>query len=109
MLMPETTPLTEQPTKTMKWACGLAFFGVLLKKGMVIPQHSHSHSHATHIGSGRTRMWANGIDMGVFSQGDALPLEAETEHVFMAEEDNTLITCVWREELVERFEIDVEG
>ena len=107
--IPATTPLIEQPPKTMRFKCGLAFFGVLLSKGMVIPQHKHTHSHATYIGSGSARYWANGVYMGIVGQAEALELPAETEHVFQALEDGTLITCVWPDSLAEHFEIDVRG
>ncbi len=109
MMPPETTPLVEQPPKTMHFKCGLAFFGVLLSKGMVIPQHQHSRSHATYIGSGSARYWADGIYKGIAAQGDALELPAETGHIFQALEDGTLITCVWPEEFADHFDVGIEG
>ena len=109
MKIPQTTPILEQPPKTMRFKCGLAFFSVLLAKGMVIPQHKHAHPHATYIGAGSARYWADGIYKGVVMQAEALELPADTEHVFEALEDGTLITCVWPEALADHLEIDIEA
>lgn len=109
MNIPVTTVIEDQPPKTMRFKCGLAFFGVLLSKGMVIPQHKHEWPHATYIGAGSARHWADGVYQGIVSQSDALELAADTEHVFEALEDGTLITCVWPEALADHFEVSIEA
>lgn len=74
--------------------CGLYFRSILINAGTIIPQHVHDHDHATYIGSGAVRMWADGDDLGVFQAGRAVPVKAGVQHVFQALEDETRLTCV---------------
>lgn len=87
--------LTEQPVERIEEACGLYFRSVLLEKaGTVIPQHRHDHDHATFVGAGRARGWANGAWIGDKGAGEAFEVKAGCAHVFQALEPNTRLTCV---------------
>lgn len=89
-----TTKLSEQPVERIEIVAGLYFRSVLLENGTVIPQHVHDHDHATFVGSGRARGWANGRWIGDKGPGEAFEVLAYQEHVFQALEANTRLCCV---------------
>lgn len=75
--------------------CGIYFRSVLLPvKGMKIPQHVHDHDHATYVGNGSARVWADEKLVGDFAAGTAVPVLAGVRHEFEALEANTRLTCV---------------
>lgn len=75
---------------------GIYFRSVLLPfKGTTIPQHVHDESHATYVGSGRARLYVDGLFKEDIEAGHATEIEAGKKHLFEALEDNTRLTCVW--------------
>jgi quercetin dioxygenase-like cupin family protein len=73
---------------------GLYFRSVVIDKaGTSIVQHVHDHDHATFIGWGRARGWADGLWIGDKGRGEAFEIKAGQEHLFQALEDNTLLAC----------------
>lgn len=75
--------------------CGLYFRSVLLPQaGMTIPQHVHDHDHATLVGSGKARVWVDGLHFGDFEAGSAVPIKAGSTHLFHSLESMTRLICV---------------
>lgn len=73
---------------------GLYFRSVLIEKsGTSLLQHVHDHDHATFVGWGRARGWANGVWIGDKGRGEAFEIKAGQEHLFQALQDNTFLTC----------------
>lgn len=73
---------------------GIYFRSIVLQKGDKATQHVHDHDHATYIGSGSVRMWANGGDEGIFKAGRPVLVMAGVRHEFEALEPDTRLTCV---------------
>lgn len=94
--LPEfVNPVAEQPVEFVDEVCGLYFRSILLTNaGMIVPQHVHDHDHATLVGSGCVRLWVNGSYAGDFEAGHAVAVLKGCEHVFLALEPNTRLTCV---------------
>lgn len=75
--------------------CGLYFRSVLLPDaGMRAPQHTHDYDHATLIGSGAARLYVDGVCVGEFMAGSAVPIKAGKYHTFESTEPSTRLTCV---------------
>lgn len=83
------------PVERIEEVCGLYFRSVLIPKaGMVADQHTHDHDHATFVGSGKARAFADGQLLGVYDAGSAIEIKAGVSHRFEALEDNTRLACV---------------
>lgn len=93
--LPDTSnALLDQPVQAIVEVGGIYFRSIMLKRaGEVVPQHVHDHPHATLVGSGRARGWANGQWIGDRGPGEAFGISAGKEHVFLALEANTLLVC----------------
>jgi quercetin dioxygenase-like cupin family protein len=59
---------------------------VLLKKGCVVPEHSHENEQVTYILEGALRFWIDGKDI-VVRQGEVLCIPAHMPHKAEAVED----------------------
>lgn len=81
--------------------CGIYFRSILLQKGEKAKQHVHDYDHATYLGAGSVKMWANGELVGEFKAGTVFPVLSGVLHEFMALEDNTRIACVHTAESAE--------
>lgn len=93
--LPEGVELAEHPVERIEEVCGIYFRSVFLESaGLVIPQHKHDHDHATFVGSGKARVWVDGVWFGDYEAGSAVPIKAGREHVFQALEANTRLACV---------------
>jgi quercetin dioxygenase-like cupin family protein len=93
--LPENLQITDAPVERIEEVCGIYFRSVLLEKaGVVIPQHVHDHDHATFVGSGRARVWIDGVWSGDYGAGWAVPIKAGCYHVFQSIEPMTRLTCV---------------
>lgn len=78
---------------------GVYFRSVFLPfKGMTIPQHVHDVSHPTFCGSGKARLYVDGLFREDVEAGHAVGIEAGKRHCFEALEDNTRLTCVFNAE-----------
>lgn len=89
-----THSLADQPVERIEIVANLYFRSVLLKAaGTAIPQHEHDHPHATFVGSGRARGWADGRWIGDKGPGEAYEILPGQKHVFQALEANTLLAC----------------
>lgn len=87
--------LANQPVERIEIICGIYFRSVVLRNvGDVIPQHEHDHDHATYIGSGRARVWVDGVWQADYEAGGAVEIKAGHKHVFQALEANTRMACV---------------
>lgn len=74
---------------------GLYFRTIRLpKSGDMVPQHAHDYSHVTFLGHGSVLAFADGIGIGYFSAPAAILIEAGKLHEFIAQDDNTLMTCI---------------
>jgi len=65
-----------------------------LNKGETIPCHSHKHQHITLVGNGSAMALIDDKEAGIFTKGEACPVEKEVSHGFIALEDNTTLTCI---------------
>lgn len=90
----ELAPLGSQPVERIEEVSGIYFRSVLLERGTVIPQHTHDHNHATYVGSGKARLWVNGVWRADYPAGHAVEVKAGQSHVFQALEPNTRLACV---------------
>lgn len=71
------------------------FRSILLPEaGMRIPQHVHDYDHATLCGSGKARMYVDGVETGILEAGQATEIKAHHRHEFESLERNTRLTCV---------------
>lgn len=59
---------------------------VLLKKGCVVPEHSHENEQVTYVLEGALRFWIDGKDI-VVRQGEVLCIPAHMPHKAEAVED----------------------
>ena len=73
---------------------GLYFRSVLLPVGTMIPQHRHPYDHATYVGNGAVKLWVNGDLHGTYEAGEAILIRADCDHVFLALQPETRLTCV---------------
>ena len=64
------------------------------KKGTILPQHAHAYSHTSYIAAGAVHLWADGEDMGEIRAPRGVYVEANTKHLFVITEDNTVILCI---------------
>jgi mannose-6-phosphate isomerase-like protein (cupin superfamily) len=88
-------PLQEQPVEFVEEVAGIYFRSILLASaGDTVPQHSHDHDHATFVGSGKARVWVDGVWQSDVVAGHAIEIKAGRSHVFQALEPNTRLTCV---------------
>ena len=62
--------------------------------GERIPQHVHDYDHATLCGSGRARMYMDGVEICILDAGQAVEIKAFHKHEFESLEPNTRLTCV---------------
>lgn len=91
----EIALLAQAPVERIEEVAGLYFRSVLLPHaGMLIDQHIHDHAHATYVGNGKARAWADGSLIGEYGAGSAIEIKAGVYHQFQALEDNTRLTCV---------------
>lgn len=75
---------------------GIYFRSILLPKaGMRGEQHSHGVSHPTYCGSGRAALFVDGKHVCDVAAGHAVPVKAGSQHLFVALEDNTRLTCIF--------------
>lgn len=75
--------------------CGIYARSILLKDaGMRVPQHAHDHDHATFVGNGKARAWANAEWIGDFEAGSLVPIKAGVVHEFLALEPMTRLACI---------------
>jgi quercetin dioxygenase-like cupin family protein len=91
--LPDMTPL-RPPVEFIEEVCGIYFRSIVLEKGECVPQHSHDHDHATLCGSGKARLWVNGLWAQDIEAGHAVPILAAEHHIFQALEDGTRLVCV---------------
>lgn len=83
------------PVERIEEVAGLYFRSVLVPyKGMVADQHVHDHDHATFVGAGKVRAFADGKVLGEYSAGSAIEIKAGVYHQFEALEDGTRLACV---------------
>jgi hypothetical protein len=74
---------------------GLYFRTIRLpKSGDMAPQHAHEYSHVTFLGHGSVLAFADGVGLGYFKAPAAILVEAGKLHEFIAQSDNTLLTCI---------------
>lgn len=74
---------------------GIYFRSILIPEaGEKIEQHVHPYDHATYCGSGRARLYVNGIFQCDVEAGQAIEVKANLHHQFEALEPNTRLTCV---------------
>lgn len=99
----EFEPLDEALVESMAFSkFGLYFRSLLMKKkNTVVPQHVHDLGHATIVGAGRARGWANGEWIGDKGPGEIFDIDPYIEHVFQALEENTFMSCVHDEKSAE--------
>lgn len=57
-----------------------------VRKGMIVPQHSHQHSHVTFF-TGRVRVWKGEDNTYTEHLGGMIFIEALVKHNFLAMED----------------------
>ena len=90
------------PVECIEEVGGFYFRSIVLPKcGDLVPQHEHDHDHVTYVGNGSVLAWADGISLGYFSAGRAVPIKAGSIHEFEAQEDNTRLACVHNVDSVE--------
>lgn len=73
-------------------------------KGTTVPQHTHSEDHPTMVCAGRARLYVDGKFDRDIDAGSLVLIKAGRKHLFEALEDNTRISCLWREEVAMRME-----
>jgi quercetin dioxygenase-like cupin family protein len=76
--------------------CGPFYFRSILIElpGERIAQHVHDYDHATLCGSGKARMYVDGVETGILEAGQAVMVKANHQHEFESLEKNTRLTCV---------------
>lgn len=93
--LPDVSAFTKPPPEFIDECEGIGIRStILLKKGDCVGQHAHTYSHATFIGSGAVRLWANEQYVGDFYRGEAVGIKAHQRHIFQALEDDTLLACL---------------
>lgn len=65
-----------------------------MKRGTLIPQHSHKTDHTTAILLGSIKLSENGNFIGVYKAPHMLIIKAGVKHLIEAEEDGTLAYCI---------------
>ena len=71
------------------------FRSILIEnQGERIAQHVHDYDHATLCGSGKARVYIDGVETGILEAGQALMVKANHRHEFESLENNTRLTCV---------------
>jgi quercetin dioxygenase-like cupin family protein len=88
--------LDEQPiTVEIKMADGIFIKSHHVKKAdTYLPQHSHTYDHTSMIARGSVRVWKNGWHIGDFVAPKGIIIEANTKHIFVTLEDDTIIYCI---------------
>jgi quercetin dioxygenase-like cupin family protein len=99
---PDVSKFTEPPVEFVGEVEGISIRSTLLEKaGDCVGQHAHSYSHATLVGSGRVRMWADGVWAGDYKRAEVIAVKAGVVHIFEAQEDNTFMSCLTISEIAE--------
>ena len=79
----DLTPLLQ---RQMVWGQQLMLARVLLKKGCIVPEHSHQNEQLTYIVEGALKFWIDGREITVRS-GETLCIPSNTPHKAEALED----------------------
>lgn len=95
----EFEALEQQPVEKITQTKSGYYRSILLEKaGTCVPQHTHDYPHDTLVGSGRARGWVKTggrwLWIGDKEAGDAFEIAEEKEHIFMALEPNTRLSCI---------------
>lgn len=82
--------------ESIQFAGKFYFRSVLLEKaGDRVPQHRHDVPHPTLCGSGAANYYVDGRLAGTVRAGQAVEIEADKLHEFVALKDDTRLTCVF--------------
>lgn len=93
--LPDVSAFTQPPPEFIDEVEGIGIRSTILeKKGHCVGQHSHPDPHATFVGSGAVRLWADRKYVGDFKRGQAIGVKAGCAHIFQALEDDTLLACL---------------
>jgi quercetin dioxygenase-like cupin family protein len=109
MTIPASEPIDEQP-EVFSADCvdDVYVRGVLLKKGYLLPQHMHAYDHLTVIAHGSVRGWIDGQLLGDYKAPCTITIKANTKHLFLALEEDTVFLCVHNTARTGRVEIAKE-
>jgi hypothetical protein len=93
--LPDVSAFTQPPPEFIDEVEGIGIRSTILeKKWHCVGQHAHLEAHATFVGSGAVRLWADGQYVGDFLRGQAIGVKAGAAHIFQALEDDTLLACL---------------
>lgn len=67
---------------------------VARRAGTFIGQHSHVYDHGHLVASGEVRLFVDDKEVGDFSAGAMILIEAGKKHVLLALENNTMGVCI---------------
>ncbi|HEU5451245.1 MAG TPA: cupin domain-containing protein [Terriglobales bacterium] len=82
----ELEHLNPQIDRRMVWGQNLMLAYVYLKKGAIVPEHSHENEQVTYIQKGALKFWIDGKEI-VVGAGEVLCIPAHMPHKAEAVED----------------------
>lgn len=98
-ILPRQTHDVAQPKEWLETEGGICVRMIYLEKaGYVVPQHTHEYGHTTLISSGAAALWVDGAWQGDFVAPCLRYVQPNAEHVYQALADNTVLSCISRQE-----------
>lgn len=64
--------------------------------GIFMGQHAHRIGHAHLVGNGEIRVWVEGVEIGDYSAGQVVNIEAGKRHILMSLKADTRGFCITR-------------
>jgi hypothetical protein len=97
-IKPAIVKAAEQPIETdIKISDDIFVKSILVRKsGTMLPQHSHKFPHISLISAGSVVVYCGNQQIGEFRAPQHVLIPAETKHLFVTREDNTVISCIHR-------------
>lgn len=83
-----------EPAKVQLSADGITIWRTCFAEPGQVPQHVHAFDHLSMITAGSARIWADGVDLGVYVAPQGLVIKAGVKHRFDILEPGTIVDCV---------------